>query len=48
MLKWRYPCLNDKDFLYEEGQEGMLDKLSGKIKKTREELSLLFAEMQTY
>ena len=49
MLKWRYPCLDDKDFLYEEGQkEGMLDKLSGKIKKTREELSLLFAEMQTY
>ncbi len=49
MLKWRFSCLEDEDFAYKEGQkEGMLDRLSKKLGKTREELELLFAELQTY
>ncbi|MDW7694714.1 general stress protein CsbD [Flammeovirgaceae bacterium SG7u.111] len=49
MLKWRFSCLTDEDFAYKEGQkEGMLDRLSKKLGKTREELELLFAELQTY
>ena len=49
MLKWRFPSLCDQDFVYEEGQkELMLDKLTVKLKKTRAELELLFAELQTY
>lgn len=49
MLKYRFSNLNDGDFEFIEGQkEGMLDKLSLKLKKTREELKLLLAELQTY
>lgn len=49
MLKQRYSILIDSDFEFIEGQkEGMLDKLSLKLNKTREELKLLFAELQTY
>jgi hypothetical protein len=49
MLKQRYSILIDLDFEFIEGQkEGMLDKLSLKLNKTREELKLLFAELQTY
>ena len=49
MLKWRFPCLCDKDFDFKDGQkESMLDRLSIKLKKTRAELELLFAELQTY
>jgi hypothetical protein len=49
MLKQRYSILSDSDFEFKEGQkEGMLDKLSLKLNKTREELKLLFAELQTY
>jgi len=49
MLKQRFSVLSDADFEFIEGQrEGMLDKLSQKLKKTKEELNLLFAELQTY
>jgi hypothetical protein len=49
MLKQRFTILNDADFEFEEGQkESMLEKLSLKLKKTREELNHLFAELQTY
>jgi hypothetical protein len=49
MLKQRFSELTDADFDFAEGQrEGMLDKLSQKLKKTKEELLLLFAELQTY
>ncbi|MDR7129689.1 hypothetical protein J2X69_002034 [Algoriphagus sp. 4150] len=49
MLKQRYSILNDADFEFQEGQrEGMLEKLSQKLKKTKDELQLLFAELQTY
>lgn len=49
MLKQRFSMLTDADFDFAEGQrEGMLDKLSQKLKKTKEELLLLFAELQTY
>ncbi|UZR96762.1 hypothetical protein [Chondrinema litorale] len=49
MLKRRFPILCDKDFDFMDGQrECMLDKLSAKLNKTREELELLFAELQTY
>ena len=49
MLKRRFSNLSDSDFEFEEGQrENMLDKLAIKLKKTRAELKLLFAELQTY
>lgn len=49
MLKQRFSVLNDADFEFKEGQrEGMLDRLSQKLKKTNEEIHLLFAELQTY
>ncbi|WP_192350588.1 general stress protein CsbD [Algoriphagus sp. Y33] len=49
MLKQRYSILNDADFEFQEGQrEGMLERLSQKLKKTKDELQLLFAELQTY
>ncbi|WP_452611152.1 hypothetical protein [Roseivirga echinicomitans] len=49
MLKNRFSVLSDADFEFEHGQkETMLDKLSVKLKKTRAELELLFAELQTY
>ena len=49
MLKQRFYILCDMDFEFKEGEkEGMLDRLSVKLKKTREELKLLFAELQTY
>jgi len=49
MLKYRFSNLSDGDFEFVEGQkEGMLDKLSLKLKKTREELKLILAELQTY
>lgn len=49
MLKRRFPILSDSDFHFKEGQkESMLEKLSVKLKKTRVELELLFAELQTY
>ena len=49
MLKRRFPILSDEDLEFKDGQrESMLDKLSDKLKKTREELKLLFAELQTY
>ncbi|TXD76930.1 general stress protein CsbD [Algoriphagus ratkowskyi] len=49
MLKQRFTVLNDADFEFIEGQrEGMLNRLSQKLQKTKEELHLLFAELQTY
>lgn len=49
MLKRRFSNLCDMDFEFTAGKrEGMLDRLSLKLNKTREELELLFAELQTY
>ena len=49
MLKQRFTFLLDADYEYPEGQrEKMMKKLSVKLNKTREELELLFAELQTY
>lgn len=49
MLKQRFSVLLDLDFEYQEGQrEQMLESLSKKLKKTRPELELIFAELQTY
>lgn len=49
MLKRRFPDLSDEDFHYEgEDRESMLSKLEKKLKKTREELEALFAELQLY
>ena len=49
MLKQRFSILSDEDFAFEEGErEHMLNQLARKLKKTRTELKLLFAELQTY
>lgn len=49
MLKQRFSILMDMDFEYPEGQrEQMMERLSKKLKKTRPELDLIFAELQTY
>jgi hypothetical protein len=49
MLKRRFPVLSDEDFLFElENRESMLIKLERKLNKSRLELELLFAELQTY
>jgi hypothetical protein len=49
MLKQRFSILTDADFAFKEGEsEYMLDRLANKLKKTRAELKLLFAELQTY
>lgn len=49
MLKQRFSILCDEDFEFQEGEkEEMFDRLSHKLEKTREELKLLFAELQTY
>ncbi|MEQ8477536.1 hypothetical protein [Fulvivirga sp.] len=49
MLKMRFPMLCDHDFDFKDGEkESMLDRLSNKLKKSRVELQLLFAELQTY
>ncbi|GMQ27467.1 general stress protein CsbD [Algoriphagus confluentis] len=49
MLKRRFSILLDFDFEYQEGdRERMIDRLSVKLDKTRDELDLLFAELQTY
>ena len=49
MLKRRFPFLSDRDFDFEDGQKRMmLDNLAIKLKKTRTELELLLAELQTY
>jgi hypothetical protein len=49
MLKRRFSILLDLDFEYQEGQrEKMMENLSLKLQKTRPELDLIFAELQTY
>lgn len=49
MLKRRFSVLSDSDFEFKEGdRESMLKKLAIKLKKTRAELEILFAELQTY
>lgn len=49
MLKRRFSNLEDEDLEFKDGEkEKMLDKLSTKLNKTKEELQLLFTELQTY
>ncbi|MBN3519098.1 CsbD family protein [Algoriphagus lutimaris] len=49
MLKQRFSVLMDMDFDYAEGQrEKMMERLSKILKIDREELDLLFEELQTY
>jgi hypothetical protein len=47
LLKRRFPILLDDDFLFEEGKkETMLERLQMKLSKNRQELDLIFAELQ--
>jgi hypothetical protein len=49
MLKRRFSVLSDDDFEFKEGhRDCMLERLSVKLEKTRAELQLIFAELQTY
>ena len=49
MMKWRFADLSDEDFeIVNDDKEGMLDRLASKIRKTRAELELLFAELQKH
>lgn len=49
LLKRRFPILCDKDFEFDKDErETMLVRLEAKLNKTREELDLLFAELQLY
>ena len=49
MLRLRFTSLNDKDFDFVVGEkEDMLNKLALKLKKTREQLEYIFAELQKY
>ncbi len=49
MMKWRFASLTDADFEFEgDNRDAMLDRVADKIKKTRSELEMLFAEIQTY
>ena len=49
MLKQKFPFLSDKDFFYEHGdKDQMLNALAAKLKKTKTELELIFAELQKY
>ncbi|TSE08366.1 hypothetical protein [Aquimarina algiphila] len=48
MIKQRFIFLSNKDFDFKDEQkEMMLNNLAIKLKKTRAELELLFAELQT-
>ncbi|HEY5690620.1 MAG TPA: CsbD family protein [Cyclobacteriaceae bacterium] len=47
LLKRRFPMLSDNDFLFEEGnRDSMIGKLQEKLGKTKEELEMIFAEIQ--
>jgi uncharacterized protein YjbJ (UPF0337 family) len=47
LLKRRFPFLSDNDFVFEEGdRDSMLGKLQEKLGKTKEELEMIFAEIQ--
>jgi len=49
MMKWRFADLSDEDFeIINDDKEGMLDRLASKLRKTRTELELLFAELQKH
>jgi len=49
MLKMMFPNLSDEDFQYELDQrETMLKKLGKKLRKTREELDLLFKKLERF
>jgi hypothetical protein len=47
LLKRRFPILSDEDFAFEEGKkETMLSRLQEKLGKSRQELELIFVEIQ--
>jgi hypothetical protein len=49
MLKWRFPFLDDTDFVFDEGErETMLQKLSKKLNLSRQDMESLLAEIQLY
>jgi hypothetical protein len=49
MLKRIFPILKDEDFAFEKEQrEEMLKQLESKLKKSRGELELIFAELQRF
>ena len=49
MLKRRFPMLSDDDFVAEDGnKESILKTLEIKLRKTRQELESLLAELQLY
>jgi hypothetical protein len=47
LLKRRFPILSDGDFLFEDGKrETMLEKLEAKLGISKQELEMIFAEIQ--
>ena len=49
MLKRIFPILKDEDIAFEKEQrEEMLKQLESKLKKSRGELELIFAELQRF
>lgn len=47
LLKRRFPILSDDDFVYEEGSiENMYKRLAEKLRISKPELELIFAELQ--
>ncbi|MEQ9425622.1 MAG: hypothetical protein RJQ09_14450 [Cyclobacteriaceae bacterium] len=49
LLKRWFPILNDEDFEYPDDQkETMLDRLAAKLDKSRDELELIFADLQRH
>lgn len=49
MLKWRFPILNDADFVFKEGEkETMFQKLAAKLNINRQAMDSLLAELQLY
>jgi hypothetical protein len=47
LLKRRFPILSDDDFLYEEGRiENMYKRLEEKLRISKPELEMIFAEIQ--
>ena len=47
LLKRMFSSLTDADFVFEEGKrEYMLERLCSKLGKTKQELEVIFAEIQ--
>lgn len=48
LLKRLFPILSDEDFVFEDGnKESMFKKLQEKLGKSKHELEMIFAEIQS-